>query len=262
MTKIAAWNVNSIRSRIEHTIKWLKQFNPDILLLQEIKCTDKDFPYEALEDLGYNIAINGQKSYSGVAILSKSPLEDIITKLPGDDGDEQARYIEAVTGNIRIASIYVPNGTELGTDKFAYKLKFLDRLANHAKTLLSYDETFVLGGDYNIAPTDNDVYDPIRWAGKLHCTDDERTHLRRIINLGLTDINRALHPPNTVQGREMYSWWDYRSGAWPKNAGLRIDLLLGSPQAMDRVVGAGIDTEPRGWDKPSDHTPVWCELKN
>lgn len=251
---IATWNVNSIRARLEHAVKWARQFRPDVLLLQEIKCTNNDFPLEPFEDLGYNIALNGQKSYNGVAILSKAPLEDVVTTLPQTNA-EQARYIEAVTGNVRVASIYVPNGSEVGSEKFQYKLHFLDCLAAHTRTLLSYDEAFVLGGDYNITPADIDVYDPIRLAGKLHCTDAERMHLRKVLNTGVVDINRALSPQ-----QEMYTWWDYRAGSWPRNEGLRIDLLLGSPQAMDRVVKAGIDVEPRGWERPSDHVPTWVEL--
>lgn len=260
MPKIAAWNVNSINARLDITVGWLKAFQPDIVLLQETKVVAEGFPAVPFEDLGYNVAVSGQKSYNGVAILAKKPIEDIITSLPGDDEDLQARYIEAVVGDVRVASIYVPNGQEIGSGKFAYKLSFLERLYAHTQTLLTYEEAFVLGGDFNIAPADEDIYDPKLWEGRLHCSLPERAHLRKIMYLGLTDALRALHPADTREGQELYSWWDYRSGGWQRNQGLRIDLLLLSPQAADRLQKAGIDSSVRALDKPSDHAPVWCEV--
>jgi exodeoxyribonuclease-3 len=260
MTKIVTWNVNSINARLPNVIDWLEHNQPDIVLLQETKTLEENFPFEPIEDLGYNIAVLGQKSYNGVAILSKSPFDEVIKGLPGDENDAQARYIEAVIGNVRVASIYVPNGRALDSEHFEYKMKFFDRLKNHAEELLKYEEAFVLGGDYNVAPEDADVYDPKAWKDKLHCSVPERNKVRALCNIGLTDANRTLHPASTSQGQEMYSWWDYRRGAWQENRGLRIDLLLLSPQAADRLDAAGIDTEPRGLPKASDHTPVWCQL--
>jgi exodeoxyribonuclease-3 len=258
--KIASWNVNSINVRLEMALTWLKSFQPDIVLLQETKGVTESFPSMAFEDLGYNVVVFGQKSYNGVAILAKSPIEDIVTSLPGDDQDQEARYIEAVVGGLRVASVYVPNGQEIGSEKFEYKLRFLDRLYEHTKVLLNYGESLILGGDYNIAPADEDVHDPKALEGCLHCSLPERAHLRKLMNLGLTDALRALYPAETPEGQDLYSWWDYRSGGWHRNQGLRIDLLLLSPQAADRLQKAGIDKSVRGLPKPSDHAPVWCEL--
>ncbi|MGB0934574.1 MAG: exodeoxyribonuclease III [Alphaproteobacteria bacterium] len=254
--KIVTWNVNSIKARLPIVTDWLTSVQPDVVLLQETKCQAEAFPREEIEDLGYNIEVVGQKSYNGVAILSKRPIEDAIYALPGDDSDEQARYIEAVIGDVRVASIYVPNGSELGSEKFAYKMDFLDRLNTHTQELLTYDEAFILGGDYNIAPADADVYDPQKWQGRLHCSLPERQKLRALMNLGLTDVTRAINP-NTS---ELYSWWDYRSGSWQNNNGLRIDLLLASPQAADRTQASAVDNTVRGLPKASDHAPVWCTL--
>ena len=262
MTKIATWNVNSVRARLPIVLDWIRNNKPDVLLLQELKTEDKNFPKEEFEDLGYNIAIVGQKSYNGVGIISKSPIEDVITQLPGDSDDQEARYIEAVTANIRVASIYVPNGHEIGSEKFTYKLQFLERLYKHVNELLSYEEIFVLGGDYNIAPENDDVYDPKAKEGSLHCSQPERDSLRKIINLGLTDSIRALYPSQGSSGKDMYSWWDYRAGSWQNNEGMRIDLLLLSPQGADKLEASGIDTQPRGLPKASDHTPVWSIIQN
>lgn len=261
MTYIATWNVNSIRARLPVVLDWLKSANPDIVLLQEIKCVDEQFPREEIEDLGYNIATHGQKSYNGVAILAKRPIEDVQRGIPGNENDETARYIEGVVGDVRVASIYVPNGQEVGAEAYYYKLKFLEHLREHAKTLLSYDEAFVLGGDYNIAPKDEDVYDPKLWKDRIHCSLPERAALRQIEMLGLTDLTRALHPATSPSGKDLYSWWNYRTRAWDTNSGLRIDLLLASPQAVDRLEASGIDTDPREAPKASDHTPVWCRLR-
>jgi len=261
MTIIATWNVNSIRARLPVVVDWLKAATPDIVLLQEIKTVRETFPFEEIEDLGYNIALVGQKAYNGVAILAKRPIEDVLDHLPGNEDDPSARYIEAVVGDVRVASIYVPNGQEVGADQYYYKLRFLEHLRNHAKQLLNYGEAFVLGGDYNIAPKDEDVYDPKLWKDRIHCSLPERDHLRQIENLGLTDLTRALHPASSKSGQDLYSWWNYRTRAWDTNSGLRIDLLLASPQAVDRLEASGIDTNPRDVPKTSDHAPVWCKLR-
>jgi exodeoxyribonuclease-3 len=255
MTKIATWNVNSVKARLARVTEWLAEAKPDVALLQETKCTDDTFPREEIEALGYNVALNGQKTYNGVAILSKRPIEDVTRGLPGDDGDDQARYIEVFTAGVRVASIYVPNGNPVGTEKYPYKLAWLERLAAHACGLLSNEETIVLGGDYNVCPTDDDVYDPEGWADDALCRPESRNRFRRIVHLGLTDAFRALH-------REIgaFSFWDYQGGAWQKDHGLRIDHLLLSPQAADRLAASGIDRKPRGKDKASDHTPVWCKI--
>ena len=255
MTKVATWNVNSVKARLARVTEWLAEAKPDVALLQETKCTDDTFPREEIEALGYNVALNGQKTYNGVAILSKRPIEDVTRGLPGDDGDDQARYIEAFTGGVRVASIYVPNGNPVGTEKYPYKLAWLERLGAHARALLANEEIIVLGGDYNVCPTDDDVYDPEGWADDALCRPESRNRFRRIVHLGLIDAFRALH-------REIgaYSFWDYQGGAWQKDHGLRIDHLLLSPQAADRLAASGIDRKPRGKDKASDHTPVWCEI--
>lgn len=253
--KIVTWNVNSIRARLTNITDWLKANQPDVVLLQETKCQDHDFPLEAIEDCGYNVALHGQKSYNGVAILSKHRIEDVVCGLPPFNEDDQARYIEAVTNGIRVASVYVPNGNSVGSDKYQYKLKFLEHLRDHLNATLLYEEAFVIGGDYNIAPTDDDVNDVAGWHEQILCSTPERKSLRAILNLGYSDAIRLNH-----QGKAPYTWWDYRSGAWPKDDGLRIDLLLLSPQAVDRLSGSGVDRAPRGEEKASDHAPTWCTL--
>ncbi len=254
--KITTWNVNSVGARLQHLRDYLQKAAPDVALLQELKCVEEAFPRMEIEDLGYNIALSGQKSYNGVAILSKHPIEDITTKLPGDDSDVEARYIEAVVKNVRVASVYVPNGMEVGHDKFQYKLRFLKRLREHFGNLLQYDEKFVAGGDYNVAPEDIDVYDAKKSYGSICFHPDERAAFRGIMNMGLTDAFRAAN-----ENVKKFSWWDYRAGAWQNNIGLRIDHLLLSPEAADKLVKCEIDVNWRALDKPSDHTPVWCELK-
>lgn len=254
--KIASWNVNSIKARLDAVLAWVQGAAPDILLLQELKCTEADFPTAAFASSGYAAAVVGQKTYNGVAILSKHPLADIVDRLPGDDADTHARYVEATAAGIRVASIYVPNGQAVGSEAFAYKLAFLDRLRHHADRLLKREQPFVLGGDYNIAPDEGDVYDPDGWRNSVLFTLTERQAFRRLIHLGLVDAYRALH---SEIGR--YTWWDYRAGAWSKDHGLRIDHLLLSPQAADRLDACDIDRKPRGREKASDHAPIWCTLK-
>ena len=255
MTKVATWNVNSVKARLPRVTEWLKSAKPDVVLLQETKCEDAAFPRMEIEELGYNLALCGQKTYNGVAILSKSPIEDVTRGLPGDDSDEQARYVEGFTCGLRVASIYLPNGNPVESDKFPYKLAWLDRLARHAETLLANEERLVMGGDYNVCPTDVDVYDPEGWANDALCRLESRKGFRKLLYLGLTDAWRAQHPQTHA-----YSFWDYQAGAWQKDHGLRIDHLLLSPQAADTLKESGIDKGPRGKEKASDHTPVWVEL--
>jgi exodeoxyribonuclease III len=253
--RIATWNVNSIKARLPRVLEWLKEANPDVVLLQELKTVDDAFPRMEIEDLGYNVESHGQKTYNGVAILSKRPIEDVERGLPGDDSDEQARYIEATIGTVRVASIYLPNGNPIDTEKFPYKLGWMDRLVDHTKSLLSVEECFVLGGDYNVCPEDIDCYAPERFTNDALCQPESRSKYREMIYLGLTDAYRVQHP-NVVA----YSYWDYTAGAWQKDNGVRIDHLLLSPQAADRLQSTGIDKDPRGKERPSDHTPVWCEI--
>lgn len=260
--KIASWNINSIRARLENFTTWLRETSPDVVLLQETKCLEEQFPRESIEDLGYNVAVKGQKSYNGVAILSKSPIEDVTTELPGDESDLEARYIEAVVGSTRVASVYVPNGQDLGTEKFFYKLRFFERLYQHLKTLLKYEESFVIGGDYNVAPTNADVYDADKFQNRLLVSPEERAALRSLVNLGITDAFRAIHPEDQSDNTKLFTWWDYRQGSFDKNNGLRIDHLLLSPQASDLLEEVGIDREARAQEKPSDHAPIWCQLRD
>jgi exodeoxyribonuclease-3 len=257
--KLATWNVNSVKARLETVVAWFKEAVPDVAVLQEIKCVDEAFPTAAFEELGYNCAVHGQKTYNGVAIISRRPLEDVTPRLPGGDGDDHARYIEAIVpgekGVVRIASIYAPNGNPIGTEKFTYKLGWLERLNARAKDLLKLEEPVALMGDYNVIPTPDDVYDAKAWLNDALFQPESRAALRRLENLGFTDTIRACHPePN------LYTFWDYQAGAWQKDHGIRIDHILLSPQAADHLKASGIDKHVRGREKPSDHVPVWCEL--
>ncbi|MDH3239947.1 MAG: exodeoxyribonuclease III [Alphaproteobacteria bacterium] len=260
MAKIATWNVNSVKARLSHLIDWLKEARPDVALLQELKCVEENFPLMEIEDAGYSAVVAGQKTYNGVAILSRGALEDIRIGLPGDDSDDQARYAEAVTQldgrMVRVASIYLPNGNPVDTEKFDYKLAWMERLKAHAAALLDLEEPVVLGGDYNVIPTEGDVWDPDLWRDDALFRIEIRRKFREILNLGYTESYRALH---SELGR--YSFWDYQGGAWQKDHGLRIDHLLLSPQAADLLTACEIDKTPRGKARPSDHTPVWCELR-
>jgi exodeoxyribonuclease-3 len=256
--KLATWNVNSVKARLPAVLEWLKEASPDVVCLQEIKTTDETFPALEFQSLGYNCAVHGQKSYNGVAILSRRPLEDVSPRLPGGDDDDHSRYIEAVvsseTGVVRVASIYAPNGNPIGTDKFAYKLAWMERLAKHAMSLLPFEEPLALMGDMNVIPRPEDCYDPKSWEMDALFQPESRAALRRIENFGFIDAYRACHPePN------QYTFWDYQAGCWQKNRGIRIDHILLSPQAADRLKSCGIDKHVRGRDRPSDHVPVWCE---
>ena len=257
--KIATWNVNSVKARMEPLRTWLQQNNPDVVCLQEIKTSNDSFPAEAFESLGYNCSVHGQKSYNGVAILSKRPPEDVRLGLPESEGDDHARYIEAVIpgnhGIARIASIYAPNGNPPGTERFAYKLKWLERLRHHIGTLLLQEEPLVLGGDYNVIPSPDDCHNPKAWEGDALFQPETRAAYHRFVNLGLCDAFLTCHA-----APHAYTFWDYQAGAWQKDRGIRIDHMLLSPQAADRLRGSGVDRHVRAWEKPSDHVPVWCEL--
>ena len=257
--KIATWNVNGIKARIDQLKGWLESTRPDVVCLQEIKSVDEGFPASEIEALGYNVAVHGQKSFNGVGILSLAPLEDITRGLPGEDDDSQARFIEAVIAlpgsALRVAAIYLPNGNPIGTDKFAYKCRWMDRLERHMRDRLMLEECFIIAGDFNIIPEPADAARPQAWTEDALFQPESRAAWRRYLALGLTDAVRTCHP-----GPGVYSFWDYQAGAWQKNNGIRIDHLLLSPQAADVVVSAGVDKGPRGAEKPSDHTPVWVEL--
>lgn len=252
---IATFNINSINARIPNLLAWLDETRVDIVLLQETKCLDEAFPRLEIEERGYNIAVYGQKTYNGVAILSKFPLEDIVRGLPGDPSDEQARYIEAIAsipgGAMRVASAYVPNGQDVTSDKFPYKLRFLERLRAHWATRLPLHEIAVLGGDFNVAPEAIDVYDAKALDGSVCYHPAERERLRALLHLGFYDAFRVLHPTT-----QQFSWWDYRGGAYERGHGLRIDHLLLSAHAADRLERCEVDEKPRQQERPSDHTPV------
>jgi len=257
--KIATWNINGVKARVNAMESWLREAAPDVVCLQEIKSIDEGFPASRFEDLGYNVAVHGQKGFNGVAILSKQPIDEVIRDLPGDDEDHQARYIEAVLstsgGALRIASIYLPNGNPLSSDKFAYKLAWMARLNAHARALLDYEEYLVLAGDFNVIPQARDAKNPQAWTSDALFQPESRAAFQGLLNLGFTDAVRACHPEDGV-----YTFWDYQAGAWRKNNGIRIDHLLLSPRAGDRLKACAIDKHTRQWERPSDHVPVWVEL--
>jgi exodeoxyribonuclease-3 len=258
--KIATFNINGIKARIDALPQWLDEEQPDVVVLQEIKSVDEAFPREIIEDRGYNLETHGQKSFNGVAILSKLPLEDVVRGLPGDESDEQARYIEAtVVGKqaLRICGLYLPNGNPAPGPKYDYKLSWMKRLQARAADLLAQEIPFLMAGDYNIIPQDEDAAKPEAWRDDALALPESRAAFRRIVNLGLTDAFRA-----RVSGPGHYSFWDYQAGAWERNNGIRIDHLLLSPSCADMLTGVGIDKQVRGREKPSDHVPVWVTLEN
>lgn len=252
--RIATWNINGIKARLEVLLRWLEEEKPDIVVLQEIKTVDEGFPRMEIEALGYNIETHGQKSWNGVAILSLLPFDEVTRGLPGDDSDEQARLIEAVfsveTGAIRVCNIYLPNGNPVDTEKFPYKLKWMDRLTEFVEGRLALEEPFILLGDFNLIPAPIDAHDPDAWWGDALYRPESLERFRTLSNLGLTDALRA-----TTDG-PAYTFWDFQAGAWRRNAGIRIDHLMLSPQAADRLDGVTIHKDVRAWDKPSDHVPV------
>ena len=258
--KIATWNVNSIKARLPTVLEVLKSIECDVVCLQEIKCETDAFPYLEIEELGYNCAVHGQKSYNGVALLSKHPLEDVQKGLPGDGSDDQARYVEALVQSekpVRVGGLYLPNGNPAPGDKFDYKLGWMERLAVHAETLLKQEEPFILAGDYNIIPRDEDCWDIAVWRDDALARPEARAAFRKLKWLGLTEAYEQ------ADGRaHEYSFWDYQAGAWQKGHGIRIDHLLLSPQAADRLEGVEIFKKARGLDKPSDHVPVIATLSD
>ncbi|MET4128228.1 exodeoxyribonuclease III [Roseovarius sp. MBR-6] len=257
--RIATFNINGIKARHAALCDWLDEVAPDVVLLQEIKTVDEGFPRELFEERGYNVETHGQKGFNGVAILSKHPLEDVTRGLPGDESDEQARWIEAtVMGEaraLRLCGLYLPNGNPAPGPKYDYKLRWMERLRARAAELLASEEPVLMGGDYNIIPQDEDAARPEAWAEDALALPESRAAFRRIVHMGFTEAFRA-----RVQGPGHYSFWDYQAGAWERNNGIRIDHFLLSPQAADLMTDCGIDKALRGRDKPSDHVPVWVEI--
>ena len=257
--RIATWNVNSIRQRLDQLQAWLKEREPDIVCLQEIKCVDDAFPRENFESLGYNVAVHGQKTFNGVALLSKLPFDEVAPGLIGDKEDVQARFLEALvstkTGVLRVVSLYLPNGNPPASEKYLYKLKWMDRLIAFSLERLKFEEPMLLAGDYNVIPAAVDARNPAAWVNDALFLPQTREKFRALINLGLTDALRAVS-----ESDDLFTFWDYQAGAFQKNNGIRIDHLLLSPQATDSLVDASIDRHVRGWDKPSDHAPVYVDL--
>ena len=256
--KLATFNINGIKARIEALPAWLTAAQPDVVCLQEIKSVDDAFPRETFEALGYQVETHGQKSFNGVAILSKLPLEDVTRGLPGDDSDEQARWIEAtVIGRraVRVCGLYLPNGNPAPGPKYDYKLAWMARMEARARALLAREEPVVFCGDYNVIPQDEDAAKPDQWTTDALALPQSRSAFRRLLALGLTDAFRARH---TEAGH--YTFWDYQAGAWERNNGIRIDHLLLSPQAADLLTNTQIDKQVRAGDKPSDHVPIWVDL--
>jgi exodeoxyribonuclease-3 len=257
--RIATWNVNSIKQRVDSAVAWLAERQPDLVCLQETKCVDEAFPREPFEALGYNLAVHGQKAFNGVALLSKFPFDEVSSGLPGDDGDDHARFIEGVVstanGAMRIVSIYLPNGNPPETEKYTYKIGWMKRLAAYIRARLPLEEPLILAGDYNVIPATADARNPQAWVNDALFLPRTRDEFRGLLNLGLTDALRA-----TTDDPGHYTFWDYQAGAWQKNNGIRIDHILLSPMAADRLSDAGIDRYVRSWEKPSDHVPVWVDL--
>jgi len=257
--KIASFNINGIKARLPALLDWLAEAEPDVALLQEIKSIDENFPRSEIEDLGYNIETHGQKGFNGVAILSKHPIEDVARGLPGDDSDEQARWIEATIvggeGAVRVCGLYLPNGNPAPGPKYNYKLTWMERLQARARALLASEEIALMAGDYNVIPEPRDAENPENWKDDALFLLETRAAYRRVVHLGFHDAIRE-----TTQAHHVYSFWDYQRGAWERNDGIRIDHFLLTPQAADRLTAAGIDSTVRGREKPSDHVPVWIEL--
>jgi exodeoxyribonuclease-3 len=260
--RIATWNVNSIKQRVGHLVGFLDEAKPDVVCLQELKCQDEGFPRAEIEAAGYAVETLGQKAYNGVALLVRAPLamSEIRRGLPGDDTDEQARYIEALVSGegvrpVRVASIYLPNGNPVDSPKYPYKLGFLERLRRHAQALREAEEAVVLAGDYNVIPEPDDAADPEAWRADALFLPQSRAAFRALLAEGYTDALRACDPRPGL-----YTFWDYQAGAWNRNAGIRIDHLLLSPQAADRLTAASVQKHLRGLEKPSDHVPVTADL--
>jgi exodeoxyribonuclease-3 len=254
--KIATFNINGIKARLPALLEWLAAAQPDIVCLQEIKSVDDGFPRQAFVDLGYHVETHGQKAFNGVAILSKLPMHDVTRGWPGDDADEQARWIEATVQGVRVCGLYLPNGNPVPGPKYAYKLAWMARMQARVAALLTTEQPLVICGDYNVIPQAEDAAKPENWVTDALYLPQTRAAFQRLCNLGLTDAFRAR---DTRPGQ--FSFWDFQAGAWERNNGIRIDHLLLSPQAADRLTGAGIDKAVRGMEKPSDHVPVWVTLE-
>ena len=252
--KIATWNVNSMNVRLPHVLEWLQNHQPDVLVLQEIKQLTENFPADALAEIGYRSIANGQKTYNGVAVISKTPPADPVTELPGFE-DPQRRVLAATIDGLRVVNLYVPNGSEVGSEKYAYKLGWLASLREFLADELTRHDNLVVLGDFNIAPADEDVYDPEKWGDAILCSPPEREALGKLLDLGLSDVFRKFDQPEGT-----FSWWDYRAAGFRRNAGLRIDLILTSSSMTARCTASYVDKEPRAWDRPSDHAPVVAEF--
>jgi exodeoxyribonuclease-3 len=256
---LTTWNINGVKARLESALTYLRQHAPDVVCLQEIKSVDDAFPTSAFQDIGYNVATNGQKGFNGVAILSKSPLEDVTRGLSGDETDQHARWIEASVPlgprMVRVVSLYLPNGNPIGTEKFAYKLAWMARMRQRAEQLLEDETPLVLAGDFNVIPEPVDAKRPAAWVNDALFQPESRAAWRTLVNVGFTDATRACHP-----GPGVYTFWDYQAGAFQKDDGIRIDHVLLSSQAADLLVSSGIDRATRAQEKPSDHVPVWIKL--
>lgn len=255
--KLAAWNVNSIRAREERVLGWLDAHRPDVLCLQETKVEEGKFPAEGFRARGYEVAACCQKTYNGVAIVSRTPLADVERGLADGVEDAQARCIAATAAGVRVLSVYVPNGEAVGSEKFAYKLAWMDRLRAHLAARVTPDAPLVVCGDFNVAPAPLDVHDPAAWEGHVLFSEPERAALARLVSVGLVDLVRQLHPATPL-----FTWWDYRMLSFPKNRGLRIDHILATPALAARATAAGVDREARKGKQPSDHAPVWAEFRD
>ena len=254
--KIATWNVNSLKVRLPHVSDWLIQHQPNVLCLQELKLDQDQFPLSAFEMLGYRAVWSGQKTYNGVAILSKEEAQNVHTGLPALPNDPQRRVIAATIGGVRVVDVYCVNGEAVGSEKFAYKQQWFAALAEFIRNELAQHPELVLLGDFNIAPADLDVYDPKKWQGKILCSAEERAWFQTLLDLGLTDSLRRLHPDEPL-----YTWWDYRMNMFRRKLGLRIDHILASQALLPRLTAADVDTAPRALERPSDHAPVWAEFE-
>lgn len=252
--RIASWNVNSLKVRLPQVEQWLQTAQPDILGLQELKLSDEMYPDEALQALGYHSAWSGQKTYNGVALISRQPPAEVVKDIPGFE-DPQRRVVAATYGDLRVVNLYVVNGQSVGSDKYAYKLDWMAALRDWLSSEIERYPRLVVIGDFNVAPADLDVHDPKAWDNDVLCSEPERDALKALLALGLHDSYRQLNPD--VQS---FSWWDYRLNGFRRNRGLRIDLVLVSDALLPTLADTGIDREPRGWERPSDHTPVWAEL--
>jgi exodeoxyribonuclease-3 len=255
--KLATWNVNSIRARLERVVAWLEAVRPDVLCMQETKVADDAFPADELAKLGYQLAFHGQRTYNGVAILSRTPLTDVVRGFGDGDDDAQARLIAATIAGVRVMSVYVPNGESVGSEKFTYKLGWMERLRRYVAAQVTPGAPAILCGDFNVAPAPLDVHDPLAWDGHVLFSAEERAALARIVETGLVDLVRAMHPTEP-----MYTWWDYRMLAFPKGRGLRIDHLLVTPALAARASAVAVDRESRKGKQPSDHAAVWAEFRD